>query len=65
MNVDTGKIYSDPESIRKALARGERLVPLSPEMQAAHIGKNRKQRRIERANERRAKRKGGGFRAPV
>ena len=49
MNVETGKVYTDHESIRKAFDRGERLVPISPKAaKLLGIGRARRVRELRR-----------------
>ena len=57
MNTQTGQIYRTLAEVEAARLRGEPLVPLSRNMEAAHVGGNRKQRRIAIAERRRAARK--------
>jgi hypothetical protein len=45
MNIDTGRIYTDPQEVAKARQRGERLVELSQQDYALLRGMNRQQRR--------------------
>lgn len=49
MNVDTGKVYTDDESIRKAFERGENLVQISPKVaKLLGIGRARRVRELRR-----------------
>ena len=54
MNTETGKIYKTVSEIEAAKKRGETLIELSPGVQTAHVGANRKQRRAKAAEMRKA-----------
>lgn len=70
MNIETGKIYTDPEEIRKAIERGEPLEPMTkrpagpqrvyssnPAMDAKMRTMNRRDRRKFLAERRREKKR--------
>ena len=58
MNTDSGRIYQGEEQIRKALARGEPVVPVSERVaelvEAGERYLNRAERRRHEREERRA-----------
>jgi hypothetical protein len=61
VNVETGKVYTGPEEVEAARARGERLVPVSDRAadllrrgRAAKCDALRKKRRVEQLRKRSA-----------